>query len=195
MQIGQCLTDIIKANVLWTNLFSMPRIVNRMVVARASHPLNLESLSKKIPSCHYRRARPCRIYFKWNKIPIQLFPRGCIQILGNTTQEQCLQVWHYLSGLLHPIIVSRPQVKSCTVVCSWQNEILQNKLKTLPSSANVSNERELFPGTLISIPRKLSCKQCNFHCALFPNGQAIITGVVSSSEAERVLKQAINKLL
>lgn len=173
----------------------MTRIVNRMVVARASEPLDLDSLSKKIPECHYRRARPCRIYFKWHKIPIQLFPKGCVQILGNTTPEQCLQVWYYLSGLLHPRIVSRPQVKSCTVLCSWENELLQNKLKTLPSSANVCNERELFPGTLIAIPRKLSFKRCNFHCALFPNGQAIITGVVSTSEAERVLKQAINKLL
>ena len=171
----------------------MSRIVNRMVVARASGNLDLETLSKTLPNCQYRRARPCRIYFKWNTIPIQLFPKGCIQILGNTTEEQCFQVWHYLSGLLHPLIVSRPQVKSCTVLCQWQHPELQQKLKTLPSSATVCNERELFPGTLISIPRHVTHR--HYHCALFPNGQAIVTGVCSKSNAERVLKTITHKLL
>ena len=153
------------------------RVVNRMVIAHASGDLDLVTLSKTLPDCRYRAARPCRIYFKYQNIPIQLFPKGCIQILGNTTANQCLQVWQFLSTLLHPLTVSRPQVKSCTVLCPWQNDTLQRKLKFLPSTANVSNERELFPGTLISMPRKIKSKLCNYHCALFPNGQAIITGV------------------
>ena len=159
---------------------------------RASAPLPLLTLQTQMPNSRYRAAKPCRLYTKYGKCAIQLFPRGCIQILGNVNEEDVLQVYQYLTSLIHPITLSKPQVKSCTILCSWNNNI---KLGTLPSNAHISNDMELFPGSLVNFSRFVRYRVRNYHCALFHNGSAIVTGVTDIHEAERVLKQCIDKYI
>lgn len=170
----------------------MSQICNRMVEIRAKAPLSLLDLKDKIPNCIYRPAKPCRIYFKYNKCTIQIFPKGCIQILGNNSEDDILNVREYLSNILHPIKIGRPRVKSCTVQCLWKNDI---RLNNIPSNSRISNERELFPGTLVNMPRKIGHKVRNYHCALFQDGKAIVTGVSDIHEAESILRQCLQKYI
>ena len=102
-------------------------------------------------------------------------------------------IYTHLCELLQPIQISHPRVKSCTVLCRWSNP---GNLHKIPSNQHISNDLELFPGTLVHMPRKLlRHKMKNYHCALFHNGTAVITGVQNIVEAERVLKQCIDKYI
>ena len=177
----------------------MSRICNRMVEIRASGPISLDDLEPQLPGCRYRKAKPCRIHYKHlGKITIQLFPKGCIQILGNVSEEDCNMIWTFLSKLLHPLTLSRPRTKSCTIQCVWKprdpNQSTKAFLNNLASSTNISNEMELFPGTLITRSRVIRNKLRHYHCALFHNGTAIVTGVTNIPEAENVLFKCINQI-
>lgn len=68
-------------------------------------------------------------------------------------------------------------------------------LRSLVSNACISNERELFPATLVSHPIRLNNRSHHFHCALFPSGTAIVTGVTSVSQAQNVLTCVLHDLL
>ena len=157
---------------------------------RASEPLHLLKLKDYFQDCSYHQAKPCRIYMKVYNVSVQLFPRGCIQILGNVSEDQCLKIWEYLTKHLHPIKVSKPRTKSVTVQCQWAPPTNLNKMDQLPSTSRISNEKELFPGTLINYPRVIRQRVHNYHCALFNNGIAIVTGVTSISEAEKCFNNA-----
>ena len=177
----------------------MSRICNRMVEIRASGPIDLDKLEPKLIGCRYRKAKPCRIHYKYQgRITIQLFPRGCIQILGNVNEEDCDSVWTFLSNILSPLTLSKPRTKSCTIQCKWKpKESTQSTkalLKHLSSSTNISNEMELFPGTLVSRTRMIRNKLRHFHCALFHNGTAIVTGVTTIPEAENVLFKCLEQI-
>lgn len=78
-----------------------------------------------------------------------------------------------------------------TVVLPW-NAI---NLKSLPSSAQIYNEREIFPATLISRPTRFKDKDLNSHCALFPSGKAVVTGVTSIAQASNVLSRVVHNLM
>ena len=167
---------------------------------RASTTLKLMDMitsieaEESISHVKYRAAKPCRLYFKYNNCAIQLFPKGCIQILGNVTDNEVHTIHTYLSQLLHPIRISKPRTKSSTVLCHWSKP--GGHLYKIPSNKHISNDMELFPGTLVHMPRRLQqCKVKNYHCALFYNGTAIVTGVTNIQEAERVLRQCIDKYI
>ena len=165
------------------------KIVNRMVVMHATKPLCLLTiLPKLLPNARYNRARPCRIYWRYeDSVPVQLFPKGTIQILGgNHDDGVCDQIRDYLMTHLS-IQLSNPRVMSCTVSCRLAPRL--TTLNSLPSNHFVSNEYEIFPGTLIQQP---SCSR-QFHICLFPNGTAIVTGVTSLHEAYRQLKFCIKR--
>lgn len=159
---------------------------------RASQVLPLLTLKSLIPDSIYRSAKPCRLYTKFHNCAIQLFPRGCIQILGNVDEDDIEAAYKYLSAILDPITITKPRIKSCTVLCSWKNNV---RLDTLPSNSHISNDMELFPGTLVNFSRTIRERVRNYHCALFHNGSAIVTGVTDVYEAERVLKQCIVKYI
>lgn len=133
----------------------------------------------------------CRWECSNDNIPIQLFPRGCIQVLGLHADIVYDQVHSFLSQQLNSMTLSLPMITSMTVSLSW-NAI---DLSTLSSNTYISNEREIFPATLISYPVRVNDKEHHFHCALFPSGKAIVTGVISVNQAQNVLTHVVHDLM
>lgn len=162
------------------------RIVNRMVVMHASAPLCLTDILPKLPHSRYNPARPCRIYWRYeDRIVVQLFPKGTVQILGgNHDDAVCKTIRDFLMTHLS-IHLTFPRLKSCTVSCRLASRL--SSLTSLPSNHCVSNDYEIFPGTLIHQP----VHQRHFHVCLFPNGTSVITGVRSLYEAYEQLKVCI----
>ena len=134
-------------------------------------------------------------YYRWRNhhqsVTIQLFPRGCIQILGHHPDRVYDTVRSFLVHHLSPVTLSSPIIKSMTVILPWTNSL---DLRSLPSNARISNEREIFPATLVSHPLRIHHREHHYHCALFPNGTAIVTGVTSIPEAHHVLSNVVNDL-
>lgn len=179
-----------------------PKIVNKMVEMRASGTLNLVNMEKRLASlpsitrCNYRPARPCRLYLRWminnnNSVVIQLFPRGCIQVLGLHEDNVYEHVRDFLAQQLPSMTLSLPVIKSMTVSLRW----CAFNLNTLHSNARISNEHEIFPATLISHPARFNDREHHCHCALFPSGSAIVTGVTSISQAQDVLTRTVHDLM
>ena len=163
-------------------------VVNRMVIMHASEPLHLLEILPKLPNARYNHARPCRIYWRYEKrIPIQLFPKGTVQILGGKHNDLlCEEIRNYLMKHLS-IILSPPRLRSCTVSCRLAQRLLC--LTDIPSNHYVSNEYEIFPGTLIQQP----VRNRNYHVCLFPNGTAIVTGVRFLHEAYHQLQKCLSQ--
>lgn len=159
-----------------------------MVVMHASQPLHLSSIFPMLSNARYNRARPCRVYWRFeDRVPVQLFPKGTVQILGGSHNDaMCARIRDYLMTHLS-IRLSEPRVKSCTVSCRLAPRL--TTLHRLPSNRFVSNEYEIFPGTLIQQPSH----RRKFHLCLFPNGTAIVTGVTSLDEAYHQLKLCIKR--
>lgn len=164
------------------------RIVNCMYTMLADTPLDLERIQYHLPGpTRYSRARPCRVHWRYkDRYTVQLFPKGTIQLLGNTPLAECYSVRRFLIDLLS-ITLSPPKLCSCTVECTLDPHSL--RLVALPSNQFVSNEREIFPGTLIQHP----VRKRNFHSCFFTNGKVIVTGVKSLQEAYRELKRCIDQ--
>lgn len=162
------------------------RIVNRMLSMNASEPLSLQDILPKLPNARYNHARPCRIYWRFeDRIPVQLFPKGTVQVLGrHATLAACESIRHFLMPHLS-ISLSPPRLNSCTVACRLAPRL--SYLNTLPSNHYVSNEYELFPGTLIRRPSQGR----RVHICFFSNGTAIVTGVTTLQQAFRQLKYCL----
>ena len=163
------------------------RIVNRMMTMTSSHPLSLEDIVAQLPSAaRYNRARPCRIYWRFDDlIPVQIFPKGTIQILGrHATPTACEHIRNFLTTHLS-LSLTRPRVSSCTVSCRIAPRL--SCLNRLASNHHVSNEYELFPGTLIRCPTQ----HRRIHLCFFSNGTTIVTGVTSLRDAYRQVKRCI----
>lgn len=155
----------------------------------SSFPLCLLDILPKLPNARYNRARPCRIYWRYeDRVPVQLFPKGTVQILGgNHDDAVCDAIRNYLMTHLE-IHLTYPHLKSCTVFCRLAPRF--STLTSLPSNQSISNDYEIFPGTLI----RQTVRQRHFHVCMFPNGTAVITGVRSLHEAYDQVKACIARL-
>lgn len=163
------------------------RIVNRMITMHASEPLSLVNIVTKLgPNATYRPARPCRIRWRYQRgMTIQLFPRGSVQLLGaNLDDERVDNIRTMLTNILG-LDLSSPILCSCTIECRIAPRL--TNLLSIPSSSSVSNEYEIFPGTLIQDT------STHFHVSFFTNGKAIVTGATSLEEAYEKLKQCITR--
>ena len=166
------------------------RIVNRMISMNASEPLSLPDILPRLPdTARYNRARPCRIYWRFEgRIPVQLFPKGTIQVLGrHATIAASERIRDFFMTHLS-LSLSPPRVNSCTVACRLAPRLFH--LNALPSNHYVSNEYELFPGTLIRRPTQDRRRRC-VHICLFSNGTVVVTGVTSLQHAYRQLKYCL----
>lgn len=175
----------------FTNCFTSFRdhaeIVNRMISMHASEPLSLPAILPKLPNnARYNRARPCRIYWRFEgRIPVQIFPKGTVQVLGkHATFAACKSIRDFFMTQLS-ISLSPPHLNSCTVKCRLAPRL--SCLNMLPSNHHISNEYEIFPGTLIRLPTK----DRRGHICLFRNGMAIVTGVTSLHHAYRHVKRCL----
>lgn len=161
----------------------------------------LSRFGSHVTDCSYRSAKPCRIYLiftyrgaqvrqkkkKTKKVPgltLQIFPKGCIQALGIHPPHAYEAARAFLSVFIEGGVTA-PIVKSCTILCYWNNDNVN--LRIIPSNKHICNEREIFPSTQVNH----SSSERIYHCSLFQNGKAIITGVRSISEAQRVLTHCI----
>ena len=162
------------------------RIVNRMISMNASEALSLPTILPKLPNARYNRARPCRIYWRFeDRIPVQIFPKGTIQVLGRyATIAACENIRDFFMKHLS-LSLSPPRLNSCTVSCRLASRL--SCLNMLPSNHHVSNEYEIFPGTLIRRPSQ----HRRIHLCLFPNGTAIVTGVNSLEHAYRQVRYCL----
>lgn len=162
------------------------RIVNRMITMSTPEPLSLPTLLPKLSNARYNRARPCRIYWRFeDRIPVQIFPKGTIQVLGrHATSAACETIRNFFMTHLS-LSLSPPHLNSCTVACRIAPRL--SCLNMLPSNHHVSNEYELFPGTLIRRPTQTR----RVHICLFSNGTAIVTGVISLQHAYHQVKYCL----
>ena len=165
------------------------RIVNRMFTMHSTEALSLPRLLPLLPRARYNRARPCRIYWRFeDRIPVQLFPKGTVQVLGKlATHESCEAIRQCLMTKLS-ITLSQPHLSSCTVTCRLAARI--SRLTSLPSNQHVSNDYELFPGTLI---RPSKSPNQHAHLCFFSNGHVIVTGVTSLRQAYRHVKRCLHE--
>ena len=149
-------------------------------------PLALDKVHSRLPNSNFRRARPCRVYWRYKgKYAVQFFPRGAVQLLGRVPEAIWYEVHQFLQDSLH-LTLSAPNLCTCTVACRISHRLTH--LSTLPSNHLVCNEKELFPGTLIRHP----VKNRQFHTSLFPNGTAVITGTTSLLEAYTQLNACLS---
>lgn len=166
------------------------RIVNRMITMTSSSRLCLEDIVQKLPhTARYSPARPCRIYWRFeDRIPVQLFPKGTIQVLGrHATPTACEHIRNFLQTHLS-LSLSPPCLHSCTVSCRIAPHLFS--LNKLPSNHHVSNEYELFPGTLI---RYSTQPHRRVHLCFFSNGTCIVTGALSLRDAYRHVRRCMKK--
>lgn len=176
--------------ISYSRFRSHARIVNRMMCMKASSRLCLQDILPKLPAnARYSPARPCRIYWRFqNRIPVQLFPKGTVQILGrHATPTACEHIREFLTSHLS-LSLSTPCLNSCTISCRIAPHL--SSLNKLPSNHLVSNEYELFPGTLI---RYSSQPHRRVHLCFFSNGTCIVTGVLSRRDAYHHVKHCIEK--
>ena len=167
------------------------RIVNRMMTMTTPSRLSLPDLILKLPKeASYSRARPCRIYWRYQgRVPLQIFPKGTVQILGRfVTPAVCSEIRDFFFTQLG-LSLSRPQLNSCTVSCRIATRL--SCLTSIPSNQHVSNEYELFPGTLIRRPTRY--RRRGVHLCFFSNGTVIATGVLSRRDAYRHIKHCVKK--
>ena len=133
----------------YTNFRRHAHIVNRMMSMTSASPLSLPDIIRKLPNtARYNTARPCRIYWRFeDRIPVQIFPKGTIQILGRHAKPTaCEQIRNFLTTHLS-LSLSRPCLNSCTVFCRIARHL--SSLNRLPSNHHESNEYELFFGLIM----------------------------------------------
>lgn len=127
---------------------------------------------------------------------IQIFRRGCIQILGRIAdgeaEEMRLELIHRLSSIsevnklcdphhsnLHQCLLDVPLTIANIVVCaSLEKKCCLRQI--VHSNSYHFYEIEIFPAALIH-------KWSPAHVALFHNGKVIITGVKSIPECEKIM--------
>ena len=172
----------------FTSFCRHARIVNSMISMNTAEPLSLSTILPQLPNARYNRARPCRIYWRFeDRIPIQIFPKGTIQVLGrHATLAACENIRDFFMTHLS-LSLSPPCLNSCTVACRLAPRL--SYLNRLPSNHYVSNEYELFPGTLIRRPTQGR----RVHICLFSNGTAIVTGVTSLQHAYHQVKYCLRE--
>ena len=175
----------------YTSFRRQAQIVNRMMSMTTQSRLALPDLFLKLPKgASYSRARPCRIYWRYQgRVPLQIFPKGTIQILGRyATSAMCGEIRDYFITELG-LSLSQPQLNSCTVSCRIASRL--SHLTSIASNQHVSNEYELFPGTLIRRPTRH--RRRGVHLCFFSNGTVIATGVLSRRDAYRHIKHCVKK--
>ena len=175
------------------------KIINSMRIIRPDHRvhLNLNDLHQKLGGKLYP-ARPQMLLLTMpNKRKIQIFQGGCIQILGNVSDQEAATMQR---NLIQQLAVQENGTcqSLCTILKSNSftiaNLVIHAQLKKDLCLKNISQtdaslfyEIEIFPAALIR-------KWAPAHIAVFHNGKLILTGVKSLSACNDLLS-AIEKYL
>ena len=162
-------------------------IVNSMRELRIERPIDLEALHRLLPHSKLYRGRPQMLIVKMTcGRNLQLFPRGCIQILGPLSHSEALSMaYEILPPLRHlyPQLQMPKMILKNLVVCARLNKAVSlHRLKYC--SRAMAYEPELFPAILI---RQLH----PVHVAVFHTGRCVLTGLTSMEQAETIVNQLV----
>ena len=158
--------------------------------------LSLDDLHQKLGGKLYPGRPQMLLVTMSNKRKIQIFQGGCVQILGNVSDQEAedmqLDLIQHLTEesdscyQLRKILTSNSLLTANLVIhATLEKELCLKNISQ--SDSSLFYEIELFPAALI---RKWSPA----HVAIFHNGKMIITGVKTLSECNNLLN-AIEKYL
>ena len=158
-------------------------IVNAMRELRLAIRIDIEAVHRLLPDSKLHRGRPQMVVVKMsNGRNLQMFPSGCIQILGRISHFDALSMSYEILCHLQKLY---PHVKMPTL--TMKNLVVSAQLKTnIPlhrlkkSSGQMSYEPELFPAALIR-------RYHPVHVATFHTGRCILTGLRSMQQAKRIV--------
>ena len=152
--------------------------------------IDLEEVHKRLPHSKLYHGRPQMLVTKMScGRNLQLFPSGCIQILGRVSLSNALSMSYEILQHLKPLY---PHLQ--LPILTLKNIVVHAQLtKTIPlhrikhSSSTVSYEPELFPAVLI---RRFEPA----HIAVFHTGHCIITGLKSLEQAHVIVHELVHFL-
>jgi len=167
------------------------KIINIMRILKPTlqADLNLAELNLLLGGKLYPgRPRMLVITMK-NGRKVQIFRRGCIQVLGRITDEEAESMRLDLIERLRPYNDSFCELQKQLQITPFSiaNIVVSAWLQTPFSTKNMSHsnachfyEIEIFPAVLI-------CKWKPAHIALFRNGEVIVTGVKSIAKCKEII--------
>ena len=165
-------------------------VVNCMRELRLNTRLDLEAVHQRLPHAKLYRGRPQMLVVKMScGRNLQLFPSGCIQILGRVSQAGAVrmscEILHHLKQLYPHLSWPVLTLKNIVVHVQLTKRIPLHRIKH--SSSAVSYEPELFPAALI---RRFEPA----HIAVFHTGHCIITGIKSLEQAHAIVHELMDFL-
>ena len=159
------------------------QVVNCMREFRLSARINLQDVHTILPHAKHYRGRPQMLVVKLScGRNLQLFPSGCVQIMGNVSlskaQSMQCEIMHHLRRLDPRIGMSPLTLKNLVVSVRLRKTIPLHRLKH--SSSTLSYEPELFPAILMR-------RYHPVHIAVFHSGRCILTGLRSVEQAQCII--------
>ena len=166
------------------------QVVNCMRELRLNFRIDLERLHQLLPHAKYHRGRPQMLVVRMScGRNLQLFPSGCIQIMGNVSHSKALsmryEIVQHLQKLYPRIPLPMMTLRNLVVAVQLNKNIPLHLIKC--STATHSYEPELFPALLIRCYLPV-------HIAVFHTGRCIVTGLQSMEQAHLIVSQLIQDL-
>ena len=159
------------------------RVVNYMREFRLNTCIDLDAVHRLLPESKLYRGRPQMLVVKMScGHNLQMFPKGCVQIMGNISYTTALLMSHDIMQhleKLYPHLESTPlTLKNLVVSARLKTDVSLHRVKR--SSSTMCYEPELFPAILMRRFRPA-------HIAVFHTGRCIITGVHSVEQGQRIV--------
>ena len=167
------------------------KIVNCMRELRLAIRIDIEAVHRLLPDSKCYRGRPQMVVVKMsNGRNLQLFPSGCIQILGRLSYFEslamCYEIMCHLQKLYPHVQMPKLTLKNLVASTQLQTAIPLHRLKN--STSKITYEPELFPAALLTRFHPV-------HIATFHTGKCIITGLKSLKQAKRIVDKLTTYLL
>ena len=166
------------------------QVVNCMREFRLGLPLDLEAVHMLLPHSKLYRGRPQMLVVKMScGRNLQIFAKGCVQIMGNVSHSRALSMrYEIVSHLqtLYPHLQMTPLIlKNLVVSVRLRKSIPLHRLKQ--SSSALCYEPEIFPAILMR-------RYHPIHIAVFHTGRCIITGLRSVAQGHMIVNE-LNDIL
>ena len=166
------------------------QVVNCMRELKLGLRIHLDDVHALLPHSKLYRGRPQMLVVTMScGRNLQLFPSGCIQIMGNLSHSRALsmsyEIVHHLRHL-YPQVRMRPlTLKNLVVSVRLRKAIPLHRLKH--SSSTLCYEPELFPALLMR-------RHHPIHIAVFHTGRCIITGLRSVEQGQCIVNELMDYL-
>ena len=166
------------------------QVVNCMRELRLGISIDLEQLHHLLPHGKFYRGRPKMLVVRMScGHNLQLFPNGCIQIMGRVSHSNALsmssEILQHLRQLYPHLRMPTLTLKNLVVSVRLKKKIPLHHIKH--SSSTHSYEPELFPALLVR-------RYHPVHIAVFHTGRCILTGLQSMEQAHTIVSQLSEEL-